>query len=216
MKYRDIDIVEYGNDSFVTKGINNIIGYDIHLKSCNNQKGELGLLFFLIDYFLNRHPIIRNNETVSYGLWLLKFCLKGNFFQIHELDEAFSGWHEGADNAVYYYELQKQTCEGESAAFCVPLFTQKIAISSGVLEGKNVQGIRYDEPNHMSGWYITTDEYDGNIANMRVIELQNLVVKRKDLLQFLALPAGFFFETLQNNKCYIGKSSAATENTQEN
>ncbi len=111
------------------------------------------------------------DETIAYGLWLLKFTLKNNFFEICELDELFVGWSLGADNAIYYFELQKETCKSENATFSVPLFTQKIAISKGVLEGKNVYGIRYEEPRHMSGWYLTTVDYDNDIKNITVIEV---------------------------------------------
>jgi hypothetical protein len=206
MSYRGIDIY-YGNDCFIsTRGLNFFIENEIRLKSFGNKEGELALLYYLIDYSIDGSPTINDDETITYGLWLLKFTRVAENFEIYELDELFVKWNEGADNAIYYFEQQKILCMSESAKFNVPLFTQNIAISKGVLEGLRVQGIRYNEPPHMSGWYLTTSEYDGNIENMKVVSLQTLVINRKDILQFLALPPGFVFEITENETCRIWKA----------
>jgi len=206
MKYRNIDIVESGIGYIYTRGLINFIKYEIRIKSFDNSHGELALLYFMIDYILNESPKIQNNETISYGLWLLKFVRNNEYYEIYELDDEFKSWQEGADNAIYYIEQQKLVCKEEGAEFKVPLFVQNIAITAGVLEGLRVQGIRYNEPEHMCGWYLTTSDYDGNIRNMKVVSLQALVVGRKDLLQFLALPPGFIFEITENDTYRVSKA----------
>lgn len=212
MKYRNIDIIE-STDKFIhTQGLINYIEYEVRLKSFGNIQGESALFCFIIDYVLNETPKIYNNETISYGIWLLKFVEFAGYFEIYELDEQFKNWQEGADNSIYYFEQQKAICKDEATEFTVPLFNQNIAISDGVLEGLRVQGIRYNEPEHMSGWYLTTSEYDGDIKNMKVVSLQTLVINRKDLLQFLALPPGFVFEITENNNCRIWKAPVDTNN----
>lgn len=208
MKYRNIEIHEKDNGYINTKGMACFIDYEICVKSFGEKNGELALLFFLIDYILNDHPRINDNDTISYGLWLLKFVKIDNLYKIYELDDTFESWQEGADNAIYYIEQQKTVCKEEAVEFTVPFFSQYIAISEGVLEGERVQGIRYREPEHMSGWYLTTPKYDGNIANMMVVALQEFVVKRKDLIQFLALPYGYVFEITADDMCQIWRASA--------
>ena len=203
MLYRTINISETSDNILFTVGLKHYNMNEIQLNFQDNKDGHLILLCYLIDYILDDRPKIKDNDTIPYGLWLLKFCMTSDFFNIFELDELFETWIEGADNAVYYFEQQKALCIEEGTSFSLPLFTQNLAVSSGVLEGTVVQGIRYNEPGHMSGWYLTSPLYDGNIKNMMVIPLQNLVVKRKDLLQFLALPPGYTFEITEDNNCYI-------------
>jgi hypothetical protein len=212
MKYRNI-YIEESSDFLHTNGLKNYILIELRLKTFSNREGELGFIRFIIDYILNNRPTIKDNETMSYGLWLIKFVKAEDYFEIYELDESFERWQIGADNAIYYMEQQKETCKQNGAEFSVPLFTQKIAISDGVLEGLNVQGIRYKEQEHMSGWYLTTSQYNGDVKNMKVVSMQTLVVARKDLLQFLALPAGYTFGITENNTCWIGKApSDASDN----
>ena len=211
MKYRNTYIGESG-DFLCTRGLENYNQKELWLKSFGNKGGELAFIYFIIDYILNDRRTIKENETMSYGLWLVKFIKAEDHFKIYELDPSFEEWQLGADNAIYYMEQQKLTCKQEGAEFSVPLFTQKIAISNGVLEGLIVQGIRYKEPEHMSGWYLTTSRYNTDIKNMNVVTMQALVVARKDLLQFLALPAGYFFETTEIFSCRIGKYHDSANN----
>ncbi len=186
-----------------TLGLKPQIGHEIQLLSFGSTEPEKDLISFLITYVFRENAVLRDEETVSYGLWLLKLVLKNDILHLYELDPSFKEWIEGAENAVYYYEQQSQLCKSENTELNIPLFTQNIAISKGVFDGLDVQGIRYLEPSHMSGWYLTTKEYDNDIKKMSVVSLQELVINRKDLLQFLGLPVGYVFETLPGNKCNI-------------
>jgi hypothetical protein len=56
-----------------------------------------------------------------------------------------------------------------------------------------VQGIRYPSPDHMSGWWITTDRYDGNIKSLRYEHTYHVTAARPALAKYLALPDGFRF-----------------------
>ncbi len=210
MNHRNIEIFKL--PGFIsTRGLVHLTKYEIKLKTFDQNSGEYSLVKYLVDYLIDGKSRVEDGDTISYGLWLLKFIVAENCYQVFELDDQFSEWVEGADNAVYYFEQQKNLCSEEGVSFNMPGFTQKIAISDGVLDEKEVQGIRYLEPEHMSGWYLTTSKYDGNINNMRVVPLQEIVVKRKDLLQFLALPAGYTFGITERNTCWIAKSLPDTE-----
>jgi hypothetical protein len=45
----------------------------------------------------------------------------------------------------------------------------------------------------MSGWYLSTDRYDGNARSLRTIHAYHVVLARPDVARFLALEPGFFF-----------------------
>ena len=71
---------------------------------------------------------------------------------------------------------------------------QLIVISKGIYEGKTpVEGVRYPSPNHMTGWWLTTDEYDGNTESLQTVHSYHVCEKRPDLAIYLALPFGFRF-----------------------
>jgi hypothetical protein len=215
MKYKEINIIQ-GDGIIATENLDHKFYKNVQLKISDDETGTLNLMYFLIDYILKNQPIIRDNHTISYGLWLLKFILVDDRFHIYELDEHFENWIEGASRAIYYLELQRSVCKEEKAQLNVPLFTQKIALSKGVLEGNLVQGIRYPSEGNMCGWYLSTSEYDRNIKNMTVVDLPIFVVKRSDLIQFLGLPCGFVFEVFDNNSCQIWTIPEHTQNNSGN
>ncbi len=70
---------------------------------------------------------------------------------------------------------------------------QLVAVSEGVLEGDLVEGVRYNSPEHMSGWWLTTEKYNGDINTIKTEHFYHLLEKRPDLVKYLALPYGFRF-----------------------
>lgn len=83
-------------------------------------------------------------------------------------------------------------------------FLQKLAISKGVYEGMNCEGVRYPSPDHMTGWFITTNLYNGNIDSLMVVHYYHSVFKRPDLLTYLALPHGFrFLKDASNSEAWF-------------
>jgi hypothetical protein len=68
-----------------------------------------------------------------------------------------------------------------------------VVISDGVFDGDHVQGVRYPSPEHMSGWWITTDRYDGKVSSLKTIHAYHLTRERPDLAPFLALAVGYRF-----------------------
>ena len=57
-----------------------------------------------------------------------------------------------------------------------------------------VQGVRYPSPDPMSGWWITTDQYDGDINSLKREHTSHVTAARPDLAKYLALPTGFRFD----------------------
>jgi hypothetical protein len=46
----------------------------------------------------------------------------------------------------------------------------------------------------MSGWWITTDRYDGNVTSLKQEHLYHVTARRPDLAPYIALPYGFRFD----------------------
>ncbi len=78
----------------------------------------------------------------------------------------------------------------------LPKCHQMVVISDGVYEGDAVEGVRYPSPQHMSGWWLTTDRYNGDVGSLRTVHFHHIAEHRLDLLEFLKLPIGYrFFST---------------------
>lgn len=78
--------------------------------------------------------------------------------------------------------------------------TTLTSVDWGVMEKRPVRGLRYDAPTGMSGWWLTTDVYDGTNSTMRNEHTYHLAATRDDVVEFLALPAGFCFYVSEERK----------------
>jgi len=81
----------------------------------------------------------------------------------------------------------------------MPNSNQLTSISRGVYEGQPVQGVRYAMEPHMSGWFITTDDYDGDVESLHNEHLCHVLEKRPDLVDYLCLPIGWRFDTRRHD-----------------
>ncbi len=68
-----------------------------------------------------------------------------------------------------------------------------VAVSDGVLQGLPVEGVRYNSPEHMTGWWLTDEKFDGNIENIKTVHLRHVLEARPELFKFLSLPHGTRF-----------------------
>ncbi len=80
------------------------------------------------------------------------------------------------------------------APFKPPRADQLVAVSAGVMEGDAVQGVRYPSPRHMSGWWLSTNQYDGSDQSMANQHCYHVTHARPELAPYLALPNGFRFD----------------------
>jgi len=79
----------------------------------------------------------------------------------------------------------------------------------GLPEGTNEtvpQPFRYDAPAHMSGWYLTTEDYNGDIETMKVEHLYHVTASRPETARYIALPPGSWF-TLWEDGDDVGHSN---------
>lgn len=75
----------------------------------------------------------------------------------------------------------------------LPAPDQLVVISEGVYDGDVVEGVRYPSPKHMSGWWLTTNRYDGDITSLKTVHFAHIAEKRPDISDFLRLPFGYRF-----------------------
>lgn len=143
---------------------------------------------------------IRSGETVKYGYWHTKAELDDRgrlvFWERHPetMDFVF-----GVSAAVSHWRDQHGICQKVGASFAPPRLDQVVVISDGVYEGDDAEGVRYPSPDHMSGWWITTDRFNGDTSTLKTVHAHHVSAKRPDLAKFLALPFGYRFFSSQSD-----------------
>ena len=91
-------------------------------------------------------------------------------------------------------EFKSKCCVHYGADYLPPQMNQLVVISEGIYEGEvPVEGIRYASPEHMSGWWLTTDLYNGDTETLKTVHYQHICDKRPDLAIYMALPYGYRF-----------------------
>lgn len=152
-------------------------------------------LEFASNYLLSSGKQIKPGETMAYGYWLVKFqgAEQEGHLETWEYSADASTFVKGGDLTLGYWRDQHFVCGQHKAPFSPPRPDKLTVVSAGVLEGLPVQGIRYPSPDHMSGWWITTDLYDGNTKSLRREHTYHVTAARPDLAKYLALPDGFRF-----------------------
>lgn len=90
-------------------------------------------------------------------------------------------------------EVQKECCDNYQSEFKPVDLEQLVVISEGVYEGLPVEGVRYPSPSHMSGWWLTTDEYDGNVETLKTVHFQHIIEKRPEIAIYMGLKNGYRF-----------------------
>jgi len=150
-------------------------------------------LRYVVDYVERTKAVLRSGETLLYGYWVVRFMQQGDALEVWEYDKECKELVPGANLALTYWRDQRDTCLKLGAPFVPPRADRLAAISAGVFEGDEVEGVRYPSPEHMSGWWITTDRYDGNVDSIKNEHLYHVTAARPELAKYLALPQGFRF-----------------------
>jgi hypothetical protein len=191
------------NGHLHTDGLKNFIGHEVKvlIKEWPVQSYS-DVLIYLIDYIVHSGAIIRNEQTIAYHSWLLKFVLDSESeIHLYEVRGDGEGFVEGVDYALKVVYEQIKVCEKFNATPRFPTFSQMIAISDGVYEGMPIEGVRYPSPEHMTGWWLSTNLYDVD-RSVKPVHYFHIAFKRPDLLKYLALPFGYRFR--ENQKQAMG------------
>lgn len=151
-------------------------------------------LRFVSKYLVSSGKQIRSGETMAYGYWLVRFQAGGEGeLETWEYNARATDFVKGATLTLSYWRDQHLICAQQRAAFKPPRPDKLTVISEGVLDGLPVEGVRYPSPAHMSGWWLTTDQYDGNINSLKHQHTYHITAAQPSLAKYLALPEGFRF-----------------------
>lgn len=194
IQYKEVDI-EVSESYLSTKGLTNFIGKEIRINLGSHQQEDyVEVMRYMIDYIIGSHPTILENQTIGYYSWLLKFKInEQNQFDLYEVNADGSDFNRGCDLAITVIRSQSALCSKYGLIPMFPDFNQMVVISDGVYEGKDLEAIRYESPEHMSGWWLITDEYDNNIESLMTVHFHYVAFNRPDILKYLALPFDYRF-----------------------
>lgn len=184
--------------TLTTEGLE-LVGHRELRASVTNPReiaGCAAYLKFVSNYIISEKATIKPGETIPYGFWLTRFVQTADGqLEAEEYRADASEFISGVSLTVSYWEQQHLLCAKAGATFLPPRPDRKAVISEGVLDCAPVEGIRYPSPEHMSGWWLTTAAYNGDIKSLKAIELYRVTCVRPDLVKFLALPFGYTFES---------------------
>lgn len=203
--YKKIKIL-LDNNCYYTENLKEYIDKEIKIKIGKFEEKEyIDILKYFIDYALNENPQILDLQTISYYSWLLQFIdNKQGYYDLYEVTEDGEGFREGCDTAILIIGKQSKVCLKYKEITNFPNFGQNIVISKGVYEGKDIEGIRYESPKHMCGWWLITDDYDDNVNSLMNVNYYKIAFKRPDILEYLALPFGYRF-FMESEKVTVSK-----------
>jgi len=185
-----------GANRLTTSGLVDRVGYELAVDAVDEEIEQevRSMLEFLAAYAAEEGREFAPDETLVYGYWILKFRLSPQdraSLDLWEYDASTTDWIPGVRYAVECWAMQHRKCQELGAEFRAPRLDQLAVISSGVLDGGLWTAVRYPSPPHMSGWWITTDRYDGDITSLTTEHLRHIGAARPEILPYIALPEGY-------------------------
>lgn len=197
-----IDVIAMnGGRTCQTEGLQDQFGYEVGAIVENSLlQAECRAFVLYIARYLATGHVIRPGETVKYGYWLTKAELDDRGRLVFwECNPEATDFVFGVSAAVTYWRDQHGICQKVAADFAPPRLDQMIVISDGIYEGDEAEGVRYPSPDHMSGWWLTTDRFNGDISTLKTVHAHHVSARRPDLAKFLALPFGHRFLSPQGD-----------------
>lgn len=195
------------NNAYVdTKGLHSYVGKEIRVSVGNNHiEDYISIIKYIVDYIIENKPIITENQNIGYYSWLLQFRLNDeNNYDLYEINSDGTNFNNGCDTAISVVRNQSEICSQYGLVPTFPNFSQMVAISNGVYEGKDIEGIRYESPEHMSGWWLITEDYNDDINSLMTVHYHHVAFARPDILKYLAIPFGHRF-LMENGNVEISK-----------
>ena len=194
LKYKNINIIDY-NNYLITQGLDVLIGKELRLSMQQHDLEDyIKLYIYIIDYIIESDKlIISPDQTIVYHSWVLKFI--GNnflYYDIWEVSKQGETYINGADCAIEIIKQQQGICHSNNTKAIFPLFNQLVVISECIFKNLNdFEAVRYPSPDHMTGWWITTSLFNGDVKSLLTVHYYHVAFKRHDILQYLALPYGY-------------------------
>lgn len=196
---------------FVTQGLSKLIGkeFSINKKSLSKKDAEV-IINHIINYIESENKQIKNLETFGCGSWMIRFVFNNIYIELHELKDVIDNDNKydfDLTKTITFFKEQKQLCNINNVEPNIPKIGQKIAISKEIYEGSEVNGVRYNAPDHMTGWYLTSNSYNGDVKSLIIDHLYHLLKERPDLAKFLALPVGYrFYKDNEGEEIWIDEA----------
>ncbi|MBC8798477.1 hypothetical protein H0S63_22100 [Shewanella algae] len=182
-------------------GLEPLVGYELCVSSSDKTLSQecFDFIKFVADYILNNR-VIQHEETFLYGYWLTKvFLTDGHKLVFYEYNLEATDFIFGITNTLHFWKTQHEVCMTVNAEFSPIRPDQLVVISDGVYEGEPTEGVRYPSPQHMSGWWLTTDLYNGDINTLKTVHAHHVAKKRPDLVKYFGLPFGYRFFAREND-----------------
>lgn len=203
--YKEIEI-SVNNNNVETKGLSSYLDKEIRVTmGDNNQEDYINVIKYIVDYVTDNKPTISESQNIRYYSWLLQFRSDDqNYYDLYEVNADGSDFNRGCDTAISVIRKQSELCSHYGLPVQFPNFSQMVVISKGVYEGKDIEGIRYESPEHMSGWWLITDDYDDNIESLMTVHFHHVVFSRPDIVKYLALPFDYRF-LMDNGNISVSK-----------
>ncbi|WP_293914861.1 hypothetical protein [Deinococcus sp.] len=132
-------------------------------------------------------------DIKQYGYWPFILVRVKEFLEVHEFAPNGINTRNSVADILNAFVSQKRLCDKAGSRFSPPAFHQLVVISPGVLSGEVCQGIRYESPENLSGWWITADSCDGDLKSLEKIKCAELTEARPDLIEYLALSYQYRF-----------------------
>ncbi|PKW29036.1 immunity protein Imm33 domain-containing protein [Flavobacterium lindanitolerans] len=199
-------VIKFADPYYITEGLSNDMDSEIRVKKGNfKEEHYIYVLKYIIEYIMQENAKILPDQNIGFNSWILNFILKQNeYLEIYETHPVTQELVQGCDYSLEVMNNQIKVCDKHSSKYLFTRVNQNIAISDGVLEGVAVEGVRYEAPEHMSGWYLTTDLYNDDINSLKQIRLPDLARRRPELIKYLALDNGFrFFVDSKNDEVWF-------------
>lgn len=166
------------------------------------------LLRYVVNY-VETGVRIRDQETLGYGYWLTHFTEHADYLEIGEYSVDGTTVVPGVTRAVRYWRAQNQLCAKYSVPFMPPTGSSLVVISNGIMgDARAIQGVRYPCPSHMSGWWLTDDEFDGNVDTLKRTHAYHLASLCPQLVHLLALPFGYRFDLRHHEDVWFDEDVA--------
>lgn len=172
--------------------------FSVQVKSDDLLSEAESFVRHLVEYQLQAGTSILPNQTVAHGYWTTKFVPRHqghmDVWEVKSEKESHL-FVLGVERCLRYWAEQKQLCSSVGASFAPPHASDFAAVSKGVLEGGMLlEGVRYPARHGQSGWYLTTDLYNGDSSTLKVMHLEHVTAARPDLIALIGLPFGYRFE----------------------
>lgn len=204
---RNYSLIEL-DELYITQGLDKIVDKEFAVLKGSYLKEDLYLIIDDIYFYLEESKrTIKNQETYGCGSWLIQFVFKGDYIYLTELkglDNGENVYGDTIDNSVRFLKEQLQLCQSKNVQPQIPRLAQKVVISEEIYSGSEVNAVRYEAPDHMTGWYLTSNQYNGDVNTLNVDHLYHLLESRPDLAKYLALPNGFrFFKDSKGDDVWV-------------